>query len=159
MTGLGVEQDRVKIGQAMLLVGFVALIAGGLLSASFAHQSSQLMMWAVAYLVLVVGVAQIIIGGYFKQSGRESASHRQWAALLTYNLANIMILLGRSYKVDQDLSAQLLAAAGIGLFVVALGLILWSVRFERSWQALLFYGVTTLLLVSTPVGLWLTFMY
>lgn len=44
------------------VTGIIAILAGGMLAATTAHQPTQPLVWTAAYLVLVAGVVQHILG-------------------------------------------------------------------------------------------------
>lgn len=131
--------------------GGVSIVLGGVISAASAAAPSYLSAWAVAYLVLVCGVAQLVLG--MGQAGL--ASKRPTTPLLTFqavalNLSNAAVLLGTLAGV------QALSYVGAGLLVLALGLFIWGVRGARTENAWLLWGfrfMVFVLLVSAPIGL------
>ncbi|TAL95934.1 MAG: hypothetical protein EPN69_05000 [Rhodanobacter sp.] len=54
--------ERISSALPFLVVCALAIVGGGALAAAMAHAPSRKLMWAVAYLVLVVGVTQAALG-------------------------------------------------------------------------------------------------
>lgn len=144
--------DRGWHAVPFVLWGFVGIIGGGLLAAVThpfgweAHGS-----WAAAYLVLVVGVAQLGLGvGQAWLSDRPPRRGHVSGELVGWNLGSALVVLGtlvaRPWVVD----------LGGALLVVALALFVLAVRGRAgtprwAWWA---YRVLALaVLVSVPVGL------
>lgn len=131
------------------LIGGAAIVAGGLVAAITATDPLEHGAWVAAYLVLVVGVAQIALG--LGQAwltvvppGREAVA----AELAIYNLGNAGViggtLAGLTWLVD---------AGGI-LLVAALVMYLAATRRARDgWVTLTYRGLIAIVLVSIPVGL------
>lgn len=149
---------QLKPKQVMQLVGFAAIIVGGLLSAALAHQPSQFVMWFVAYAVLVIGVGQLITGTAFDKLQKGVKSWQLWAAIISYNLGSLSIIAGRFFKDSYGLSAQMITVAGTMVFMLALALLLMAIKPKPGQLGALFYALMTLLLVSAPVGIILTFI-
>jgi hypothetical protein len=142
------------VPRVMVAVGGMAVVAGGVVSAFLAHRPSELAMWASAYLVLVAGVAQIAFGASLYYLSRPTSAASLWVALILYNLANAGVLLGTTYKTTA-FGPMITTAGGIGL-MVALGFMLLGTRGARkSWALYVFYGITAVILLSIPIGLWL----
>ncbi|WP_207346067.1 hypothetical protein [Arthrobacter sp. E3] len=131
--------------------GAVSIVLGGVVSAASAGAPSYLSAWAVAYLVLVCGVAQLVLG--MGQAGL--ASKRPTTSLLTFqavalNLSNAAVLLGTLAGVP------VLSYVGAALLFLALGLFIWGVRGTRPQNAWLLWGfrfMVFVLLISAPIGL------
>lgn len=121
------------------------------MSAASAGGPSYHSAWAVAYLVLVCGVAQLVLG-----LGQSSlASEVPGASLLAsqavaLNLSNAAVLAGTLAGIP------LVTYLGAGLLVVALALFIWGVRGHQSrntWLVWTFRAMVVVLLVSAPIGL------
>jgi len=132
------------------ICALVCVIVGGLLSAAAAYIITQKIAWAVAYIVLVAGVAQAGLGaalGWLAQRARPAVV---WAAFVLWNLGNIGVVAGQ-------LSGALAATmAGGALLVVALVLTIIASRRGAPTHLLLLWGFRVLvvvLAVSIPTGL------
>lgn len=132
-----------------LALGAVAIVAGGLVAAVQAHQPVQALVWMSAYLVLVVGVAQIVFGaGQAWLSERAPAA--AWIATewVVFNLGNAGVMAGTLYgRFVWVLAGTALFAAGILLFLLGT-----RGAARRGWAA--GYRVLLgLMFVSSLVGL------
>ncbi len=131
------------------LVGAAGIVAGGLVAAIAATSPSENGIWASAYLVLVVGVAQIALG--LGQSWLAEIPPSQQAILAevaVFNLGNAAVIGGtfidRTWLVD---------IGGI-LLIAALAMYLGATRRARGGWVLAAYRVlVAFVLVSIPVGL------
>ena len=132
-------------------LGVAAIIAGGLVAAAVAHRPVQQLVWMSAYLVLIVGVAQIVFGAGQAWLS-ERAPSRSWVAgeWVIFNLGNAGVIAG-------TLAGSFdLVAAGTALFALGIALFL-RVRggTHRAW--LLAYRILLgLIFLSSLVGLGLT---
>ncbi len=134
----------------ILVVGVVGVVAGGLLSAATAPSPTRHAAWAVAYLVLVVGVAQLCLG-----AGQAILAERppRWsvtiAELVFFNVGNAGVLIGTVLE-----TPWLVDIGGVGL-IVALVYFMLGVRGATGprWLRYLYRFVIAVLLVSIPVGL------
>jgi hypothetical protein len=135
-------------------IGTAGIIAGGIVAAVTAPAPTQTGTWAVAYLVLVVGVAQLALGaGQALLAPLALPSRLVLAELVLWNVANGAVLAGTL------LGVQPLIDAGGGLLVAAL--VLFGIRVrsmgERSrWLVLVYRLLVLALLVSIPIGLLLS---
>jgi heme/copper-type cytochrome/quinol oxidase subunit 4 len=145
--------DRRAAFGPFALAGAVSVIAGGLLAAIAAPAPTRHGVWAVAYLVLVLGISQIVLG-----AGQALLSSTPWGARMVavtaaaFNVANIAVLVGviTDHIVVFDAGAVLLA--------VALVLFLHGVRrsARRSWPLYAYRLFIAVLVVSIPIGLLVT---
>jgi len=134
-----------------LALGGISLILGGVVSAASAGSPSYTSAWAVAYLVLVGGLAQLVLG----IGQAELASKRLPAGLLAaeavlLNFSTVAVLLGTI------LAAPALTYAGAGLLLVTLVAFIWAVRGASQhlpWLLWAFRIMVVVLLVSAPIGL------
>jgi len=134
-----------------LTLGGISLILGGVVSAASAGSPSYTSAWAVAYLVLVGGMAQLVLG----IGQAELASKRLPAMLLAaeaalLNVSTVAVLLGTI------LTAPALTYAGAGLLLVTLVAFIWAVRGASQhlpWLLWAFRIMVVVLLVSAPIGL------
>lgn len=134
-----------------LVIGGLGILAGGFLSAISAAAPSYLASWAVAYLVLVVGFAQLLLGiGQDQLAVRRPSAGLVVAEVLAFNLANAAVLVGSLA------SNMLLTWLGAALIVVAMGLFIWAARGSggrHQWLLYLFRTMIVILLVSAPIGI------
>ncbi|MDN5770907.1 MAG: hypothetical protein L0H24_08450, partial [Microlunatus sp.] len=76
-------------------VGLAAVVAGGLIAAAIAHAPTQPLVWLVAYLVLVVGVAQAALGvGQHRLADHRLTTTQLWTEFALYNLGNAAVIVG-----------------------------------------------------------------
>ncbi|MDN5761599.1 MAG: hypothetical protein L0H41_04710 [Microlunatus sp.] len=131
-------------------VGLAAVVAGGLIAAAIAHAPTQPLVWLVAYLVLVVGVAQAALGiGQHRLADHRLTTTQLWTEFVLYNLGNAAVIVGTL------LDLPLLVDGGGVLLVVALVGFLRGSRGRRTDGTLrwLYRILIVLLLISVPVGL------
>jgi hypothetical protein len=111
---------RWRAARPFVALGVAAVIAGGLVAAAAAHHPSEQPVWASAYLVLIVGVAQIVFGG-----GQAWLSERLpspgWIAgeWIVFNLGNAGVITGtvlESFRMV--LAGTVLFALGIAAFLL-----------------------------------------
>lgn len=131
------------------LIGFAGIVTGGLVAAIVATRPSEDGIWASAYLVLVVGVAQIALGLGQAWLAEASPSRRVVIAeLALFNLGNAAViggtLLDRTWLVD----------IGGVLLIAALAIYLWTTRRSRGGSIMIAYRLlVVIVVVSIPVGL------
>ncbi|WP_417234277.1 hypothetical protein [Arthrobacter sp.] len=134
-----------------LVIGGLGILAGGFLSAISAAAPSYLAAWAVAYLVLVVGFAQLLLGiGQDQLAVRRPSGRLVAAEVLTFNLANVAVLAGSLTSI------VVLTWIGAALIVVAMALFIWAARGcggRHRWLLYLFRAMIVILLVSAPIGI------
>ena len=146
--------DRRAAFQPFWLGGVAAVIAGGLLAAAIAAPSpTRHGVWAAAYLVLVFGVGQIVLGA--GQTLLASSPPSRRTALTTaalFDVANLAILAG--VVGDQ----MIVFDVGSMLLIVALLLFLAGVRDSHrpGWPLLSYRLFVGLLVVSIPIGMIVT---
>lgn len=134
---------------AFVILGGACVIGGGLLSAASAPASSYHSSWAAAYLVLVAGVAQVVLGLGQAAVVRAQVSRRILALeLVSWNLGNAAVLTGTLLAVPVALYL------GTALLITTLVLILVVTRRSPAGLALTATRViVTMLLISMPVGI------
>lgn len=132
------------------ILAALAIIFGGCVAAFSAHAPTQPLVWASAYLVLIVGVAQAALVYSLRSLANTSPAHQVAIAFSTYNLGNLGVLGG-------TLTNTLwVVNTGGALLVVSLLICIYVVRKSpRSWLLWVFYLVVTTLLISIPIGLFL----
>lgn len=141
---------RARTALPFLAIGGLCVIAGGFVAAVTAHAPSQKATWAAAFLVLVAGVAQILLGAGQAWLAEQRPSPRWLIGELTaWNIGNAAVIVGAVARVTPvtDLGGVLL--------VVALVLLLMAVRGSRrrGWLLALYRVLIAIVLVSIPVGL------
>jgi hypothetical protein len=139
-----------KTAAPFVLLGIAAVIAGGLVSALTATAPTRQIAWLVAYLVLVVGVAQIGLGaGQAWLAARPLGGGLLVIEFLGFTFGNAGVAAGTM------LSLPILVDVGGVLLVVSLALFFWGVRRSArgGWLRYLYRALVVLLLVSIPIGL------
>lgn len=134
--------------RAFTVLGTVAVVGGSILSAAIAPTPSYHGSWAVAYIVLVAGVAQIVlgVGQTSVTDGHVGAGRVAWqAALFDAGVAATVT------ATILDIPVLLYAAAVAQ--VVAVILFLAATRGGRRGLTLITLRVVAIvLLVGTPTG-------
>ncbi|WP_137724138.1 hypothetical protein [Prescottella subtropica] len=136
-----------RTGGLFLLTGAAAVVAGGLLAAVTASAPTEHAVWASAYLVLVAGVCQIVVGGVTALLADRFGGVLA-AAWIVFTSANAAVIGGTVTETTPVLwVGALLLLASLVLLLVAVrgvrgGVLLWGYR-----------AVLIVLAVSTPIGL------
>lgn len=132
-----------------MLLGVACVIGGGLVSAAAAPAPSYHSSWAVAYIVLVAGAAQVALGlGQSALTEGNVADRTVRAELLGWNLGNAAVVAGTLLDVTPVLYA------GCALLVAVLVLVLYAIRHAKPARMLVATRVIViLLLISMPVGI------
>jgi len=134
-----------------IALGTISIIAGGLLAAVTAISPTRHATWAAAYLVLVVGVAQLGIGtGQALLAPKIPSSRLITAELLTWDIGNAGVIAGT--LMDR------VALVDLGGVLLAISLVLFLLGArghtgERRWLLRLYRLLITIVLVSIPIGL------
>lgn len=136
-------------GRPFMLAGGACVIGGGLVSAAMAPVASYHSSWAVAYIVLVAGVAQAALGfGQGTLAGGDVPRRVVGAELAGWNLGNAAVVTGTLIEVAAVLYV------GCALLVTALALVLYAIRHAPSSRTLVATRVVTaLILFSMPIGI------
>ena len=143
-------QTAWKAAAPFVVLGLVAVVAGGLYSALAASTPTRQGAWLVAYLVLVVGVAQVGLGaGQAWLAERRLGAGFLAAEFAAFALGNLGVATGTM------LSLPALVDVGGVLLVVSLVLFLRGVWGSRrgGWLRWLYAALVAILLVSIPIGL------
>lgn len=143
---------RWRTARPFVALGAAAVIAGGMVAAGVAHRPVELMVWMSAYLVLIVGVAQVVFGaGQAWLTTRQPG--RAWVAVewIIFNLGNAGVIVG-------TLSGGFgLVLAGTALFAVGVALFLAGTRGgARSGWLTAYRVLLGLIFLSSLVGLGLS---
>lgn len=141
--------DRIAVFRALpcVTVALLGIVAGGAISAALAHAPTRPVMWLVAYLVLVVGVAQGALALVQARVALQPPSRALAAAqCVAFNLANALVIAGTL------LAHAGWVSAGAVLLVVALGLFLRGVRGGRGALVWIYRVLLATLAASALVG-------
>lgn len=140
--------------QLLCLIGAIAVVAGGLLSAVTAPRATYTSAWAVAYMVLVVGVIQMGLGvGLTVLPSHALAWRIMLPIVVLLNVANAAVIGGTVLK-DTISAGTLIVDAGGALLAIAAVLCLLAVRgAKHSWWLATYYAIILIILVSMPTGL------
>lgn len=148
-------QIRWPAARPFLLVGSALTLAGGVVAAATRPTDFELGSWLAAFLVLVGGVAQVALGAGQAWMADPPPSSRGVAVEITaWNAAVLLTAVG---TLASRPAATVLGAVAM---VVAVASFLVGVRATRSvnrWAIALYRFVAVVILVSTPIGLVLTF--
>jgi hypothetical protein len=141
--------DRIALRRARpcLTVALLGIVAGGGISAVLAHVPARAVMWLVAYLVLVVGVAQGVLALVQAHVARQPPSRALMAAqCIVFNLANALVMAGTM------LVRPAWVTVGAVLLVLALGLFLRGVRGSSGALVQIYRLLVATLAISALVG-------
>ncbi len=134
-----------------MALGAISIVAGGLLAAVTAISPTRHATWAAAYLVLVVGVAQLgIAAGQALLAPRIPSRRLVLAELLTWDIGNAGVIAGTV------MDRVALVDLGGALLAISLVLFIYGARGHSGERRWLLYGyrlLITIVLVSIPVGL------
>lgn len=132
-------------------LGVGAIVAGGVTAAAIAHAPTRHGVWAVAYLVLVAGVAQVGLGlGQALLATQTPTPRLVTAELLAWNVGNAAVIIGTIAGVSP------VVYVGSALLVIGLALFVFAARGgQQRWRYArwAFRLVVLILLVSIPIGL------
>lgn len=139
-----------------LVAGGISIILGGLVSAVSRPLAWDLGSWAAAYLVLVGGVAQIGLGGgqaWIADDAPDPVTAYGQVAL--WNLSVMATLAASLLGVPALTTVSGVATvAALAWFLIATR----RVRPGPRWSAWVFRTVVGVVLVSTPVGVALSWI-
>lgn len=141
--------EHLNSAMPFLLVSALAIIGGGVVAAAMAHAPSRKLFWMVAYLVLVVGVTQAVLGiGQALLATCKTAAPVRAAEWILFNLGNAGVIAGTMW------STWLLLLTGTLLFAAALAIFLYATRRARGgWTISAYRALTAGLGGSAIVGL------
>ncbi len=139
-----------------VIVGVACVIVGGLVSAIAASAPSENSSWAVAYLVLVAGVAQVALGiGQSRMAPLPPGARVLIAEFIAWNIGNAAVIAG------QLMGFELLIDAGGVLLLLGLALLFRGVRNAVPgkgfpvWMLYAYRSVLLIILISIPIGLFM----
>lgn len=132
-----------------VMIGAACVIGGGLLSAAVAPMASYHSSWAVAYIVLIAGVAQAALGlGQARLTNSAVPTKVLRGELLGWNAGNAAVVAGTLLDVTPVLYL------GCLLLIAALVLVLRSIAHAPAGRTLLTMRIiVVVLLVSMPTGI------
>ncbi len=138
----------------MRIVGAAAVILGGLVAAVTGPLELSKGSWAAAYLVLVAGAAQVVMGSARQRWMRSGSDAQGWAQFASWNIGNLAVIIGTSA------GSTVAVFAGAALLVIALVLaFLATFRLQGRADRMLLLGfriLLVLLAVSIPIGVTLS---
>lgn len=136
-------------GSIFYWTGAAQVVAGGLVAAVASPLDLAKGSWLAAYLVLVGGVAQCVIGRAQEAFAPASVPGRTWQTqFAAWNLGNLLVVVGSltstPYVVD----------AGGLLLLITLALAVWTTRSAPPGALLWAFRLVLLVLaVTMPIGL------
>lgn len=114
---------RYRSALPFLALGTAAILVGGVIAAAVAHNPGRDVVWMVAYLVLVVGLAQIILGiGQIVLADKLVPGILVAAQFLLFNIGNAGVIAGTVADTFPPV------AVGTVLVLIGLGLFLYGSR-------------------------------
>lgn len=141
-------------GLIFAVIGAASIVAGGLTAAATGPLGWSHGSWAAAYLILVTGAAQIVLGiGQDRLARRRVATRTMVGELIGLNLGSAAVIAGTLAGLE-----WVVDVGGL-LILIALVILLITVRRARnSLFAGIFRLVTALLIISIPIGLVLAYV-
>lgn len=136
-----------------MTLGAMSVVAGGLVAALTGPLGLWKGSWLAAYLVLVCGVPQYLMG---RAAARWSLVRTGWFVLAAWNAGNVAVIAGTLVA-----SPYLVDAGGALLLVVLIALLRALLRSQpsdavvftrRAWRWLMI-ALVSALIISVPVGL------
>ena|SRR6185437_4671719 len=142
---------RLRRATPFVGIGAASIVAGGLIAGATARHPTEHEAWAVAFLVLVCGVAQIALGlGQSLLATTVPARHTIVTELVAFNAGCALVLVG-------TVAGRLvLTEAGSALLALALVLLFRAVGVagvRAGWLVNLYRALIAIVLVSIPIGL------
>jgi hypothetical protein len=133
-----------------VVAGSLSIVAGGICAAVTRPTHFELGSWLSAFLVLVGGVATIVLGGGQAWMAEDPPERRAVHAELAAWSVGVAGTISGSLA-----AAPVVTTVGAVATVVALALFLAGVRRPLAgvrWPVVAYRALTTIVLVSTPVG-------
>ena len=141
---------RPQKAKPFIVTGVVAIVAGGLLAAAFAHQASRPLMWAVAYLVLVVGVVQYLLG--MALPALRPDAFWNGARWLCLNLGHAAVMAGSLLPL---FGCLVLGTALYDIAMLWIAATLWR-GLGPGWRRIAYTGLCALMGLSSLIGVFLS---
>ena len=128
--------DRASAAAPFLVVALLSIVAGGLVAAVTAHAPSRALVWMVAFLVLVAGVAQAALGAGQAWLAADTPSMRLvWLQCFFFNVGSAGVIAGTL------MASAPLVTSGTAVFVAALLMFLAGTRGARTGRWLVAYRI------------------
>lgn len=145
-------RERLLATRIFLMTAVAALLVAGFTAAAVAHAPTRLLVWMVAYLVLVAGVAQGVLGlGQALLPARLPSGRWRAGEWVLFNLGNVGVIVGTLW------ASTAWVVVGTVLFVASLIAFLFGVRGAgRGWLLLAFRTVLVMTCLGACVGLGLS---
>lgn len=146
------QHDRLVAARAFLATALLGILAGGLIAGVVAHAPTRPLVWMAAYLVLVVGLAQAVLGAGQAWLPVHLPS-RRWRIVewLLLNAGNAGVIIGTLCV------SSVVVSAGTAMFAAALIAFLLGVRDAGTgWLLHAFRAVLIITCVGACTGLVLT---
>ena len=140
-----------------LLAGACAVVGGGFIAAVSRPTGWEHGPWVAAFLVLVAGVGQVGLGAGQSVTAANAALPRRTVVTesILWNVGSSTVLLGTLTAAPSAVSAGgILLVAALVLFALAPR----GADAPASWPQRAYYALVITLLVSTPVGLALSWL-
>lgn len=143
----------IKQQRLFFVTGSTAILIAGLLSAFSAHTPSEFIMWACAYLILIVGGVQLLIG-YVPSKQRSMPSRSlAWAIYLSFNMGSIAVLFGTAIKTVSPIAPYLVGVGGLAVAISLVFCLLSARRLPASLLTTSYVIILGTVLISVPIGL------
>ena len=134
--------------RALLTLGALCVVLGGLVAAATGPLDWAKGSWAAAYLVLVVGVTQYVMGWMHRD--RDDRDVPGWTQLAAWNVGSLLVIGGTLA------ATPLVVDLGSVLLVLALVLGALATRSRSGGVVLAHRAMLLVLAVSIPVGIMLS---
>lgn len=146
--------DRRDAFRPFAVAGVGAIVGGGVLASAIAAPApTRHGVWAVAYLVLVLGVGQLAIGAGRVLLGAEPPTpNRTRITAAAFNISGAAIMLG--VVTDHVMVFQAGCALLFGVLVESLYGVRRSAR--SGWPLVGYRLIIVALIVSIPIGMLIT---
>ena len=132
-----------------LVIGAGAVVAGGLVAAVTGPAGWERGSWVAAYLVLVVGVAQLgLAAGVAWLSDPAPTRQLVGSGVVVWDLGHAAVLVGTLGRVEWAVNV-----GGVLIVLALLGALLAVRPNRRGWLLWTYRALVVVVLVSVPVGL------
>lgn len=145
---------KLRLNKAYAAMGGLAVLTGASLAAFTAKQPSTLAMWASAYLLLVVGFAQIFLAvAVAELLAKNSRRLVNWIFVI-FNLGNALVILSTALKYSGHEQHVIVTIAGAAVIIATLSTLSWQVRLsQKSYLKLATYVLVGLLISTSLIGM------
>jgi hypothetical protein len=149
--------ERWPWARPFTLLAAGCIVGGGVVAAVARPTGFGYGSWTAAFLVLVLGVAQIALGGGQAWIAAETPDRRfVQGQLIGWNLGGALVITGTLTAVP--------ALTSVGGVVEALALVLFLIGVRHAgsaprWARLVFRTVVAVMAVSIPIGLVLAWIH